>query len=75
MFGNLHDDMIRDRIVVGIKDTVLSERMQLDDDLTLEKASKMVRQSEQVKQEQRNIREERAKQVQAVRQEKDRHRR
>ena len=37
MFGNLHNDMIRDRIVVGIKDTVLSERMQLDDDLTLEK--------------------------------------
>ena len=26
MFGNLHDDMIRDRIVVG-KDTVLSEQM------------------------------------------------
>ena len=24
MFGNLHDDMRRDRIVVGIKDTVLS---------------------------------------------------
>ena len=60
MFGNLHDDMIRDWIVVGIKDTVLSERMQLDDDLTLEKASKMVRQSEQVKQEQRDIREETA---------------
>ena len=45
--------------------------MQLDDDLTLEKASKMVRQSEQVKQEQKDIKEEKAKQVQAVRQEND----
>ena len=45
--------------------------MQLDDDLTLEKASKMVRQSEQVKQEQRDIREEKAKQVQLIKQETD----
>ena len=67
VFVNLYDDMIRDRIIVGIKDTVLSELMQLDDDLTLEKTSKMVRQSEQVKQEQRDIREEKAKQVQSVR--------
>ena len=58
VFVNLYDDMIRDRIIVGIKDTVLSELMQLDNDLTLEKTSKMVRQSEQVKQEQRDIREE-----------------
>ena len=35
----------------------------------------MVRQSEQVKQEQRDIREDKAKQVHAVRQEKDRQRR
>ena len=75
MFGNLQDDMIRDRSVVRIKDTVLSDWMQLDDDLTLEKASKMVRQSEQVKQEQRDIGEEKTKQVQVVRQEKDRRRR
>ena len=30
--------MIRDRIVVGIQDAKLSEKMQLDPDLTLEKA-------------------------------------
>ena len=37
-FGNLRDDLIRDRIVVGIKDKKLSEQLQLDSKLTLEKA-------------------------------------
>lgn len=32
--------MIRDRLVVGIRDTGLSERLQLDCKLTLEKAKK-----------------------------------
>ena len=55
-YGALHDDMIRDRIVVGIKDSSLSERMQLDDALTLEKATKTVRQSETVKLQQPEMR-------------------
>jgi hypothetical protein len=38
--------MIRDRIVVGIKDANLSVKMQLDPDLTLKKATDMARQSE-----------------------------
>ena len=29
-FGDLKDDLIRDRIVVGIRDKALSERLQLD---------------------------------------------
>ena len=29
-YGNLRDDLLRDRIVVGIRDVSLSERMQLD---------------------------------------------
>ena len=33
-------EMICDRIVVGIKDSQLPERLQLDPDLTLEKAKK-----------------------------------
>jgi hypothetical protein len=36
--------MIRDRIVVGIKDANLSDKMQLDPDLTLKKATDMARQ-------------------------------
>ena len=34
--------MIRDRLVVGIRDTSLSERLQMDPDLTLENAKKTV---------------------------------
>ena len=44
----MKDEMIRDRIVVGIQDNSLSERMQMDSDLTLEKAKRMVRQREVV---------------------------
>ena len=44
-FGLLPDEMIRDRIVVGLADQNLSEKFQLDADLTLEKAIKRVRQS------------------------------
>ena len=38
--GTLHNNMIRDRIVVRIKSSSLSKRMQLDDVLTSEKATK-----------------------------------
>ena len=51
-YGPLRDELIRDRIVAGIRDSKLSERMQLDAKLTLEKAVTMVRQSEQVRQQQ-----------------------
>ena len=37
-FGTLKDEMIRDKIVIGIKDKVLSQKLQLDAELTLEKA-------------------------------------
>ena len=55
-YGNLHDEMIRDRIVVGIRDAVLAEKLQLDPELTLEKAVTRVRQAEAVKQQQPTIR-------------------
>ena len=52
-FGSLYDEMIRDRIVVGIKDVKLSESMQLDESLTLDRAATMVRPTEQVKEQQK----------------------
>ena len=51
-FGTLRDDLIRDRIVVGIKDKKLSEQLQVDSKLTLEKAITKTRQSETVKKQQ-----------------------
>ncbi len=51
-FGALKQDLIRDRIVVGIRDAKLSESLQLDADLTLEKAITKVRRSAAVKKQQ-----------------------
>ena len=51
-YNDLHDEMIRDRIVVGISNAQLSEKLQLDSELTLEKAIAEVRQSEAIKQQQ-----------------------
>ncbi|XP_014877529.1 uncharacterized protein LOC106939594 [Poecilia latipinna] len=55
-YGALHDELIRDRLVVGLQDKRLSERMQLDPDLTLEKAINSARQSEEVKRQQSCLR-------------------
>lgn len=55
-FGTLKEEMIQDRIVVGVKDATLSEKMQLESTLTLEKAVKMARESESVKKQQDVIR-------------------
>ena len=41
-YGNLKDEMIRDCTLVGIQDSALSERLQMDLDLTLEKAKKLL---------------------------------
>ncbi|UYV72597.1 K02A2.6-like [Cordylochernes scorpioides] len=54
-FEMLHDELIRDRIVVGVRDRALSERMQLDTDLTLEKATLMAKQLESVKEQQSSL--------------------
>ena len=55
-YGNLREEMIRDRLVVGIKDSKLSENLQLDGELTLEKAIAQARQKETVKQQQTLLR-------------------
>ena len=48
-YGELKEELLRDRIVVGIRDMALSERLQLEPDLSLERAKKIVRQKEAVK--------------------------
>ena len=51
-YGGIKGEMIRDRIVVGIHDKALSEQLQLDEELTLEKAKKRVRQREAIQEQQ-----------------------
>ena len=51
-FGVLKDQLIRDRIVVGLQNKKLSEKLQLDPKLTLAKAMAQARQSEEVKKQQ-----------------------
>eukprot|EP00731_Ephydatia_muelleri_P036767 Em0321g6a len=52
----MKDEMIRDRLVVGLLDCALSERLQLDPELTLEKAKRAARQKEAVKEQQQSLR-------------------
>ena len=52
-FGTLTDEMIRARIVVGLLDAKLSEKLQLDPaELTLQKAINQARQSEAARKQQ-----------------------
>ena len=55
-YRDLHNEMIRDRIVVGLRDAALSERLQTDSELTLDKAITMARQTEAVKEQQPVVR-------------------
>ena len=55
-YGALHDEMVRDRIVVGISNSSLSEKLQMDADLTLTTAVAKVRQAEEVKKQQTLLR-------------------
>ena len=55
-YKNLHDEIIRDRLVAGLRDAELSERLQLDADLTMETALTKARQSETVHQQQAFLR-------------------
>ena len=55
-FGTLKEEMIRDRIVVGLADGNLALKLQLDKELTLQKAVTQARQSEAVKKQQGTVR-------------------
>ena len=54
-YGGMKEEMIRDRLVVGIRDTTLSEKLQLDSALTLESAKKAIRQREAVHEQQQSL--------------------
>ena len=51
-YGDWTDEMLRDRLVVGIRDAAMSQKLQMDPGLTLEKAMKTARQSAAVKEQQ-----------------------
>ena len=49
-YRNLHDQMIRDRTVVGLKDSILSPiKLQMVPELTLKKAQDIVRSTDAVR--------------------------
>lgn len=55
-FGTLREEMIRDRLVVGLSDRLLSEKLQLNPDLTLDIAVTTARNTEAIKQQQKDLR-------------------
>ena len=65
-YGALQDRMIRDRLVVGIRDAVLSEKLQMEPDLDLEKAVSYARQRETVRKQQSVVRGSSQVKVEAV---------
>ena len=54
-YGEMRDQMIRDRLVVGILDRSLSERLQMEPDLTPEKTKKLIRQREAFKEQEAHL--------------------
>ena len=52
----LHDELIRDKIVVGCRHSKLSKKLQMDPDLILTKAVQLARQSKTVKLQQNIVR-------------------
>ena len=69
---DLKNEMIRDRLVIGIRDGQLSERLQMESDLTLQKAEKLVRQRAAVSQQQQALKTpvETKPQLEAIKQQK-----
>ncbi|GBN59421.1 hypothetical protein AVEN_143130-1 [Araneus ventricosus] len=65
-YGVLHDELIRDRIVVGIRGKNLSEKLQLDADLTLTQLIERIRLSEVVKEQQEKLIEKDSASVNAI---------
>ena len=54
-YGNLEKEMIRDRLVVGIRDNALSATLQTDTALTLETAKLKIRQGEAAHEQRRKL--------------------
>ena len=49
-YGTLRDELLRDRLVVGVLDDSLSEKLQSEQNLTLDQAVQMARRHEAAKQ-------------------------
>ena len=54
-YRDFKSEMIRDKLVVGIRNTALSEKLQMDAALTLEKAKRLIRQHEAVHEQQETL--------------------
>ena len=54
-YSDMTEELIRDRLVVGIRDRALSEKLQIDSGLTLEAAKKAIRQREAVHEQQQTL--------------------
>lgn len=48
-YGNMRDVLVRDRIIAGMRDEQLSERLQLEDSITLEETLKIINKMSQSK--------------------------
>ena len=55
-FGALREELLRDRIVVGLQDVKLSKKLQMDSSLTLQTTINNAKQNESVKKEQEILR-------------------
>ncbi|XP_065174678.1 uncharacterized protein K02A2.6-like [Sycon ciliatum] len=71
-FKAMHDEMLRDRLIAGLADARLSERLQMDSDMTLEKALAHARQSAAIKEQQTTVRAAADQSLFAVRQDQGR---
>ena len=65
-YGELTNEMIRDRIVVGIRDDSVAERLQIDHELTLDKVISIARQGETLKKQQPTVRMQQQQEVVSV---------
>ena len=65
-YGGMKEELIRDRLVVGIKDSALSQKLQIDSRLTLDEAKKQIRQREAVREQQQELKGAPAKDLEAV---------
>ena len=54
-YGDLKEEMLRDRLVVSIRDTALSDKLQTESDLMLEKAETLIRRKEAAKEHRREL--------------------
>ena len=65
-YGELTNEMMRDRIVVGIQNDSVAERLQIEHELTLDKAISITRQGEMLKKQQPTARMQQQQEVVSV---------